>query len=100
MCDDDYDEYDEYEDSYDDGNSYNEEESDDDYEDYDNYDDYDDDVKSSNEEESNQDPDDDFDNSRWHVGDPEDWADGPAGVPDISYMGYIKKNNPDDEDKD
>ncbi|WP_295723125.1 hypothetical protein [uncultured Methanobrevibacter sp.] len=81
MCDEDYDEYNDYEDSYDD-------------------------VNSTNEEESNQNPDedededDDFDNSHWHVGDPEDWADGPAGVPDTDYMEYIKKNKSLEEEND
>lgn len=38
--------------------------------------------------------DDDFDPYEWHIGDPEDWGDSIAGVPDIPYMGYLN----DDED--
>ena len=40
--------------------------------------------------------DDGFDPHEWHVGDPADWGDGMAGVPDIPYMGYLN----DDDDAD
>ena len=86
MCDDDYDEYDDYEDSYDNNDDYdNSYEDNNDYDDYDDYGNSYDDLNSSNNDNSNSDSDDDFDNSRWHVGDPEDWADGPAGVPIINH---------------
>ena len=43
--------------------------------------------------------DDGFDPYAWHVGDPSDWGDGLAGVPDIPYMGYLH-NGDDDEEND
>ena len=42
--------------------------------------------------------DDGFDPYAWHVGDPADWGDGLAGVPDIPYMGYLNNGSDNEED--
>ena len=34
----------------------------------------------------------------YHGGDPADWGDGLAGVPDIPYMGYLNNGGGDEED--
>lgn len=43
--------------------------------------------------------DDGFDPYAWHVGDPSDWGDGLAGVPDIPYMGYLHNGEDDEEEE-